>query len=201
MSLTVKSEGRRHYIEGNTFAIRDQLRSAGCKWDPDRKAWWTGKREIADRFTATETSAEPKQPAAEDAASIKIVAKAKYKGRVYYVRYVGQTKRGYAARLVSLDGKIDFWAAAAEPGDRSHDGSGDVALVIKTYQPREWNGRYEHMTLASLQRFVADAKQARDTGECPKCRAMMDAGKWAPYYGSGDYDDCPVCGCTVQITY
>lgn len=202
MSVTIAKAGRRYYIEGNTYAIKDQLRDAGCKWDPQRRAWWTGKQEIADRFAGGEaTSSEPQQPKKEDPSSVKIVGKAKYKGRTYYVRYVGQTKRGYAARLTSLDGSIDFWAAAAEAWGRQHDGSGDVAVIVKMYEPREYCGRLEYMTLAGLQRFVEQAKTAKTTGECPKCQRMMDAGKWAPYTGSGDYDDCPVCGCTVQITY
>jgi hypothetical protein len=37
---------------GDTFPIRAALKSAGCRWDADEKAWWTGKRETAESLVA-----------------------------------------------------------------------------------------------------------------------------------------------------
>jgi hypothetical protein len=196
------------YVTGNTYPIKDQLRSAGCHWDGERRQWWIGKAKAAavqtiiSGLSATSPQAAdvPAEKQAEDPSKINVLGKARYKGRVYYIRYLGDTKRGYAARLITLDGKIDFWATAAHTWERQHDGSGDVAVVVKMYEPREYHGRMQYQTLAGMQRFVRDAQQAK-TGDCPRCKQMMAAGKWAPYQGSGDYDDCPLCGATVRITY
>jgi hypothetical protein len=48
--LQIKSNGRRHYIVGNTFSVKDALRAAGCRWDADEKAWWTGKKDVAEEL-------------------------------------------------------------------------------------------------------------------------------------------------------
>jgi hypothetical protein len=149
-SVACEVAGSRVYVTGNTYPIKDQLRSAGCHWDGDRRQWWIGKAKAAAvqaviaglSATSPQAAGESVPPAkqAEDPAQIKILGKAKYKGRV------------------------------------------------------------QHQTLAGMQRFVRDAQQAK-TGDCPRCKQMMDAGKWATYNGSGDYDDCPLCGATVRITY
>ncbi len=63
MALTIESSGRRHYLCGDTYAIRDKIKAAGFKWDPDRKCWWTGQREKAEAFLpkAERASAEKKE--------------------------------------------------------------------------------------------------------------------------------------------
>ncbi len=53
MTISITSEGRRHYLVGDTYPIKGAIRSAGCKWDPERKAWWTGKRETAESIVAS----------------------------------------------------------------------------------------------------------------------------------------------------
>lgn len=52
MSITIQSEGRRHYLTGDTYPIKTAIRNAGCNWDRDRGAWWTGKREVAEGLIA-----------------------------------------------------------------------------------------------------------------------------------------------------
>jgi hypothetical protein len=52
--ITISKEGRRFYLVGNTYAIKDGLRSAGAHWDGDRKAWWTSKLDVAERFTGAQ---------------------------------------------------------------------------------------------------------------------------------------------------
>lgn len=49
-NITIQSEGRRHYLVGDTYPIRSAIRNAGCKWDSDRRAWWTGKLETAQKL-------------------------------------------------------------------------------------------------------------------------------------------------------
>lgn len=49
-TIKVEKQGRRFYITGDTYPLRTQLRTAGCKWDPTKKAWWTGKASVAASF-------------------------------------------------------------------------------------------------------------------------------------------------------
>ena len=42
MAVQLKDVGRRTYILGHTYPIRDALRAAGAKWDSDARAWWIG---------------------------------------------------------------------------------------------------------------------------------------------------------------
>lgn len=51
-TITIQSEGRRHYLIGDTYPIKNAIRGAGCNWDRDRGAWWTGKREVAEQLVA-----------------------------------------------------------------------------------------------------------------------------------------------------
>lgn len=48
MSLSIKKEGRRYYILGNTFPVKDRLKAAKCRFDGDARAWWTSKKEVAE---------------------------------------------------------------------------------------------------------------------------------------------------------
>lgn len=61
-TLTIEKVGRRHYIVGDTYPHRKTLSTAGCKWDGDRGAWWTGKADVAtalvDRLNHTTPSTE-----------------------------------------------------------------------------------------------------------------------------------------------
>ena len=132
-TMQIEKRGRRYYIRGNTYPIKDQLRSAGCRWDRDEKAWWTGKADVADRFASVRPesgrSERPERPAPGLDATV--AGRARYKGRVYYL--VGrasaygevepvQTRDGAKMLLAFRDGSKDFWAAA------------DVVETLKLYQ-------------------------------------------------------------------
>jgi len=156
--MTIKQEGRRYYIMGDTYSLRERLKSAGCHWDADRRAWWTGDRATADKFATAQT---PQSTAkAENPDEIRLVGKAKYKGRTYYIRWMGQTSRGtQAARLVSLDATIDFWADL------------DQIEIVKRYEPREERGRYGrstgrtvHTTLGSIRSYIERMKREDPQG-------------------------------------
>jgi len=168
--------------------IVQDLKRLGAHWDPGRKQWWVGRAkaaQVADLVAgaAAARSAGTRAPAAavaEDPDSIKILGKARYKGRTYYVRWAGVTKRGgYAMRLTTLDGSRDFWAdAASDPGIEPEDRP-DLAVWVKEYEPRtvgrgRW-AREEYSTLGGLRRF---AEQQRDPatrrGPCTEC------GHWGP---------------------
>lgn len=52
MTITIKTEGRRFYLIGNTYPIKDAIKNAGCSWDKDKGAWWTGSKERAESLVA-----------------------------------------------------------------------------------------------------------------------------------------------------
>lgn len=60
---TVAQEGRRFYLQGLPFEAKDRAKALGCKFDWDRKCWWTGKRDVADQV-AGEAAAKAEARAA-----------------------------------------------------------------------------------------------------------------------------------------
>lgn len=182
-AITIQSEGRRHYILNTPYAMREKLRSAGCKWDPARKAWWTGKAEIAAQFANQEssdgsTSDDRKGPGADGI----VAARATYKGKTYYV--AGRIDRGrtrYDDRVSTVtsrdgsrvllyfrDGSSQFWAAR-----------GDVQITKSYDRPQ---------TIGRLTRYAEEARQARTQGysdgipegrryECQECGEYVTRGQ------------------------
>lgn len=49
-NITIEKAGRRYYVRGETFPHKTALRDAGCKWDDEAGAWWTGKAEVAEQL-------------------------------------------------------------------------------------------------------------------------------------------------------
>lgn len=172
MTLAVEKIGRRYYISGNTYPIKSTLKAAGCKWDPDRKSWWTGKKAVAERFEGTPA---PNRKFDNDKPNddTRLYGKVKYtsksgKTRTYYV--IAKSRDDARYKLTVLDGSIVFWADASR------------CEWIKTYGTREvWDGRYysnrtvtRHTTLGSIRAFVAKEraeKRAEEPGEplCAEC--------------------------------
>lgn len=178
MAITLEKTGARIYFLGDTFAAKDKIKSMGGHWDGDRRAWWVGSAK-ADEAAAlvASLSAAPAAGNTQERAKVgddaKVVAKAKYKGRSYYVLWMGTCSSGAEkARLTVLDGSIDFWADLAQ------------VEITKRYQPREYRGRTEYTTLGSIRRFIErQSKPETRRGECTEC------GAWGP---SGE--SCPECG-------
>jgi hypothetical protein len=144
------AEGRRIYLSGNTFPIKEKIKAAGGHWDGDRKMWWVGSQARAE-FEAIAASAPTTEyvPAPLDHNS-RVYGKARYKGRAYFVVTQGKNRM----RLTVLDASIDFWA-------RNED-----CEWLKTYQPRSrfagyGRGNVEvYTTLGSLRDFIAESKAA-----------------------------------------
>jgi hypothetical protein len=161
-NITMQTEGRRHYILGNTYAIKDRLRDAGAKWDPERKAWWTGKRDVAEQFAgqadAAPSSERPSRPDGERLTDdTELAGKATYKGKPYLLVWSGTTKRGQAAKLATMDGSRIFWADLAD------------VTITKRYEAREsrstrgYRGRMESMTFGRLQRLRSEFAEQKQT--------------------------------------
>jgi hypothetical protein len=166
--------GARVYVTGNSYPIRDRLKRAGCRWDPDRRQWWIGssKAKELEQIVKCSVPADSSEKKTEDPDTIRLVGKARYKGKTFYCRWVGHTRKGdYMAHLCSLDGKLDFWALCAQPHETQHDGLGEIAVITKMYQAREYRGRAEYTTLGSIQRFVERERKNREEGGevCAEC--------------------------------
>lgn len=143
MTITIESRGRRHYLVGNTFAIKDRLRAAGFHFDGDNRAWWTSKRELTESLAGSAPAVQPR----DDARGLDtdVIGRAEYKGRSYYVIWEGQTQRGYAAKLVFRDGSKTFWA------------NGGEYQITKRYQNKK--------TIKDLQEYAQAAREGRDLAE------------------------------------
>lgn len=157
MTITADKQGRRIYLRGDTYPVRDQLRAAGAKWDADARCWYTGKQATADEIItkvgAGATTAA--QPGAAEATSDRLTddsevsGRARYKGREYLLVWEGDTRRGPAAKLAFLDGSSVFWASHGE------------YEVTKRYQARRIRGRSCPMTFGRLTRLREEFAEQR----------------------------------------
>lgn len=123
-------EGNRIYVTGNTYPIRDALRSVGAKWDPTSKRWWVvpAKRQEVEAVLASNASStassSPSNVPGDQAA---VAGKARYKGKLYYIagrvergRSVWDTrvrpvtgKDGTKTLLYFRDGSSQFWCSTS----------------------------------------------------------------------------------------
>lgn len=142
MTITIGTEKvkARVYVTGNTYAVRDRLKSAGCHWDAQRKQWWIGAAK-SDKIESIVGKLDGKE-VKEDLSRKPLLGKASYKGRDYYV-LATTPKNGGKLWLTVLDGSIDFWAAT------------DACRWVKRYDP----DGYRQTTLTSIRAFVAEKKR------------------------------------------
>lgn len=170
--LTTEKVGKRIYVIGDTYPIKDKLKNEGAHWDNDRKAWWigAGKESAIQHIINPPVGSTPVAPVEKNLDDLRVVGKANYKGRTYYALWYGYSEKynGFRAHLSSLDNKIDFWC------DASPNGQGDdslMAVIVKTYASREYRGRTEYTTLGSLKRFIEGQKSSESKGleACAEC--------------------------------
>jgi hypothetical protein len=188
MTITIDKQGRRHYLIGDTYSVRNQLRDAGCHWDGDRKAWWTGDAATAQNLVGHTNRSNGNGERLND--NDKIEGRAKYKGRSYILVWSGQTKRGTAAKLAFMDGSKVFWADLAE------------VEVTKRYSPRKSGyGRYareEYMTFGRLRELQEDWKRKTPEEREDDQRAAAAGGRCrcAQPLDEGD-GECMYCGYAI----
>lgn len=210
-TVSLERVGSRVYLVNLPFDAKDRAKAAlgmnGGNFDRDRKQWWVGGAKLiaAEKFVAEFNAAPPAAPAPEDVDNIRLVAKAKYKGRTCYVRcFSGDGRR---CRLTDFDGKMDVWADVGNAGDEREDGP-PLAVIEKTYPPREVSaGHYrngyrkmEHMTLGKIRRFVEKIKKdeaamkcgTAETKQCWECGGAFT--ELQARTGGGDWSDS-YCGC------
>ncbi|GIW89677.1 MAG: hypothetical protein KatS3mg109_0109 [Pirellulaceae bacterium] len=172
MAVQVEKVGRRFYITGDTYPVKDKIADAGCTWDEERRAWWTGKKEVADQLekelsgeggVCPSRSVGSSGGAASGGGDDQVVAgKVKYKGRTYYVCgrvQRGQTrwerdqvswvttKDGRRVLLSFMDGSKTFWV------DRQ------LVETIKSYRTPQ--------TIGELKRFAERTKS--NEPRCAEC--------------------------------
>lgn len=175
---TIEKVGARVYLVSLPFAAKDKAKEAGCKWDPDRRQWWSGvAKQAALEALVAELNSAPAgaangTPAKQCPHDIRLTGKGTYKGRSYYLG--SRTRDGARMRLLTLpDDKgsfLDFWADATQ------------VEVVKTYHPREriyrGHATTSYTTLGSIADFVADQKNpATRRGECCECGAWGHSGE------------------------
>lgn len=152
MELSAQRVGSRIYIVGNTYNVKETLKSElKPTWDGERKQWWVGlsKAKKAEVLVAKLNGGEV-VPEQANPDKVRLTGKCKYKGRTYYMG--AKTNDGQRVRLFSLpgdDGKyIEFWANVSE------------CDVLKIYKPRTqtYYGRTEtiYTTLGSIADFIAE---------------------------------------------
>ena len=56
MTITLNQEGAT-WIVRSAFADKDIVKAAGCRWNPDRKVWWTDKPEVAAKLAQGDAAA------------------------------------------------------------------------------------------------------------------------------------------------
>ncbi len=157
--IAIEKVGTRLYLTGDTFAVKDRIKSIGGHWDGDRRAWWVGTakateaQKLIDGLAVAPTA--DAKPAKQDPSDIRLTGKGRYKGREYFAGSV--TRDGTKVRLLTLpDAKgefLDFWAPCSE------------VEQTKTYQPREVRrgyGRHTetvYTTLGSIADFVRKSRR------------------------------------------
>lgn len=188
---TIEKIGRRHYLRGAPYDARGELKDAGCKWDPEERAWWTSKADTAQRLIAHLASARRPQPM-DDPPERKapgeratVAGRAKYKGRTYYV--AGRVERGRTqwddrvspittrdgakVLLYFRDGSKEFWAPLAKlTSDRIIVGQplplSEGAEIVSTYQkPKTIGG------LLAFQRRIRE-NGGTHPDACPHCGSL-----------------------------
>lgn len=168
--ITIEKQGRRHYVRNAPYAMKDALRNAGCKWDPEQKCWWTSKADVAEQFAGavapagatgatgstggTGSSGGTGSGREAPGTDATVAARATYKGKTYYVAgrvnrgrthwddtvSQVQTRDGGKTLLYFRDGSSSFWAARQE------------VQIVKIYS--------KPTTIARLQEYAAEAKSA-----------------------------------------
>ena len=155
-------EGRRVYIAVQYGdPVVPALKNLGAHWDATSKRWWIGSaKKAAVEAAITASAGKPAEKKEDD--DIQVVGKARYKGRMYYVRWIGQCRNGeHKARLCSLDGKIDFWAPGGGPEHWAERGDGPVAKMVKEYEePRSLAGIRQY-----IERMKADEASGRTASD------------------------------------
>lgn len=145
-NIKIEKQGRRYYLVGNTYTIKEDIKDSGGHWDPDVGAWWTSKREVAESLVAKAAQEEAALPEATGP----MVA---IQGNTYPVKdelkklgarwngakkvwEIAQSRHALALKLVPA-------AKPKAPRKRRSSGDGSVSRREEMYRRRYgWDGVY-----------------------------------------------------------
>lgn len=151
--ITVERIGRRSYLRGAPYAMRERLRAAGAKWDAAERAWWLSKDQEAHALAEALHIANDAPRAEGLTDDTRLLGRATYKGKSYLVLWEGTTARGPAAKLcIAKADATPFWVSQGE------------YEIVKRYAPREIRGRMEPYTWGKHRAFLERAAEARAQG-------------------------------------
>ena len=205
MTISIDQQGRRFYLRGNTYPLKDQLRGAGCKWDPDTKCWYTGKRELAEQcaqgiIPTPVASSDPSTASLESMQNADdwtsaaaatttapgddaiVAGRATYKGQTYYI--AGRVDRGpthyddHVQAVTTRDGAKTL--LYSRDGKLKFWAVRELVSVTKSYDRPQ--------TIGKMRRFAEKAKEARAQGyadgiaegqryECSECGDRVTRGQ------------------------
>lgn len=178
MGIQLKTEGRRIYLVGDTYAIKDRIKSMGGHWDGESRAWWVGSGKLAEAQKLAGTSASASQGdtrRSSDAPgeSAIIAGRCKFKGHAYYLagrdtstgrwdRSVEAitTRDGAKCLLYLRDGSKQFWAAR------------EAIEITKSYSTPS--------TIRKIKEYAQEAAAVTAYGGTPGCSACRSLGRMCP---------------------
>lgn len=199
MTISIDHQGRRFYLRGDTYPVKDQLRSAGCKWDPETRCWYTGKRELAERCVSMpglpaqppigdQSTALPARTTSRDDARAApgrdavIAGRVTYKGKTYYV--AGRVDRGrthYDDRVQTVETRDGAEVLLySRDGELQFWAARELVDVVKIYDRPQ--------TIGGMRRYAEKATRARAQGyedgvahgqryECQECGERVTRGQ------------------------
>jgi hypothetical protein len=189
--ITLEARFARIYFVGDTFAHKEKLRSAGCHWDGERKAWWIGKakaekaRKLIESLNSPtmEATPESRKYTAElelrDDTPAGIVAdKLLDLGRQKESEVVSRSQPLANPNSVEVVGKATYKGRSYYIGGQSRDGEFVKLFTLPNEQgyylafwaksdlvtvTKTYN-RCQNQTLGSIARFIEQQKKNRGTG-------------------------------------
>lgn len=185
--MTVTKVGRRYYFFAAPYSAKDILKRAGCRWDPERRAWWTGKKDLAEELKGKlETTPQGERRDETVTLDSRVIrGRVEYKGKTYYM--LAQRRDRTGCKLAFRDGSRVFWTRQGTP-----------FTVLKIYD--------EPRSISELRAYAERRKQERGDrwpaarGYAPShdhedCRCYCHRESNAGEPGSILYDGCDRCGC------
>lgn len=196
--ITLVTRGRRIYIEGAAYGMRDTLRYAGAHWGSEQRAWWTASapkaQSLLTKLQACDGQPQRDDHVPPDGVSSVVAGRTRYKGRTYYL--AGRQYRDEAPRPVQTgdgakyllyfrDGSRQFWAPS------------NLVEIVKSYRSLQ--------TIDSLREYAAGvrahgsaeayaAAQAEQSDRCRECGGPLTD---APHqHAMGGY--CGACAYDVM---
>lgn len=175
----IERQGRRYYFRGAPFSARGTFKCGGCHWDANERAWWTGKKDVADELLAElmKQESEPPKPETVDKEREVLRGRAQYKGKTYYLLVSGTKDDGRQyAKLCSRDGSMVFWVKDFGQFE-----------IVSTYRSLK--------SIADLEAYAARRKREAAGGRCECWCHRSDRCTCYGSFCSFHHDGCDSCGC------